>query len=481
MNKTSRVVSDELMEIQRDYGRRVRGIYAMKMDRQPMAYTQTFGCQQNEADTELIRGMLAEMGFGFCDCIEQADIVIVNTCAIRDHAEQRVYGNVGELSHAKKNNPELVTVLCGCMAQQAHVAERIKNSYPYVDIVFGTHALARFPEILYTCVSSHRRVFDLTGDEQGCILEGIEPVRKEGHRAWLSIMYGCNNFCSYCVVPYVRGRERSRTPEAVIAEFKKLLDQGYKDITLLGQNVNSYGSDLEDGCDFPTLLERINAIPGDFRVRFMTSHPKDATKRLFDVMANCEKICNSIHLPVQAGNDRVLREMNRRYTSARYLELVEYARSVMPDLTITSDIIVGFPGETNEEFQDTLRLLEQVRFDSLFTFIFSPRRGTKAWDMPDVLTKEEKQRNFEQLLEVQNRISKEINDTYVGRRLRVLVGEEENDRSYNNEYTKQSRTEGFKLVYLRGAEGLEGQFVDAVIEKSSTWALFGRAVTETER
>lgn len=294
-------------------------------------------------------------------------------------------------------------------------------------------------------------------------------------------MYGCNNFCSYCVVPYVRGRERSRAPEVIIEEFKALVAQGYKDITLLGQNVNSYGSDLEGACDFPTLLEKINDIPGEFWVRFMTSHPKDATPRLFDVMAKCDKVCDSIHLPVQAGNDRVLSDMNRRYTAEKYLSLVDYARSVMPDITMTSDIIVGFPGETNEEFEDTLKLLERVRFDSLFTFIFSPRKGTRAYDMPDVLTKEEKQRSFDRLLEVQNRISKEKNDEYVGRRVRVLVGEEENEKNYNNDYTKQSRTEGFKLVYLRGAEGLEGQFVDAVIEKSSTWALFGAVCEDEEK
>jgi tRNA-2-methylthio-N6-dimethylallyladenosine synthase len=286
-------------------------------------------------------------------------------------------------------------------------------------------------------------------------------------------MYGCNNFCSYCVVPYVRGRERSRTPDVILEEFRSLVAQGYKDITLLGQNVNSYGSDLDGACDFPTLLEMINDVPGEFWVRFMTSHPKDASTRLFDVMAKCEKVCASIHLPVQAGSDRVLREMNRRYTAEKYLSLVEYARSVMPDITMTSDIIVGFPGETNEEFQETVDLLEKVRFDSLFTFIFSPRRGTKAWDMPDPMSREDKQKNFDRLLEVQNRISKEKNDEYVGRRVRVLVGEEENEKSYNNEYTKQSRTEGFKLVYLRGAEGLEGRFVDAIIERSSTWALFG--------
>jgi len=479
MERTSRVISDEMLREQIDFCHRVRAIYEQKGIERPLAFTQTFGCQQNEADTELIRGMLAIMGFGFCDSIDDADVVIINTCAIRDHAEQRVYGNVGELSHAKEKKPSVITCLCGCMAQQQHVADRIKHSYPYVDIVFGTHALSRFPQLLYNKLARGKRVFDLEGDEKGCIVEGIEPVRKKGHRAWLSIMYGCNNFCTYCVVPYVRGRERSRRPEVIIEEFKKLLAEGYKDITLLGQNVNSYGSDLEGVCDFPSLLEMISEIPGDFRVRFMTSHPKDATPRLFDVMAKSDKICSSIHLPVQAGNDRVLKEMNRRYTSEKYLGLVEYARKVMPDLTITSDIIVGFPGETNEEFEDTLKLLEKVRFDSLFTFIFSPREGTKAWDMPDVLTKEEKSRNFDRLLEVQNRISKEKNDEYVGRTVRVLVGEEENEKSYNNEYTKQSRTEGFKLVYLRGAEGLEGQFVDAVIEKSSTWALFGAVVNRS--
>ena len=472
MDRTSRVVSAEELARQREFGAQVKALYERR-GRVPMAYTQTFGCQQNEADTELIRGMLAEMGFGFCTDIDQADIVIINTCAIREHAEDRVYGNVGELSHAKKKNPALVTVLCGCMAQQQHVADRIKNSYPYVDIVFGTHALPRFPQILFECLSRKKRVFDLEGDEKGAILEGITPVRKQGHRAWLSIMYGCNNFCSYCVVPYVRGRERSRTPDVILEEFRSLVAQGYKDITLLGQNVNSYGSDLDGACDFPTLLEMINDVPGEFWVRFMTSHPKDASPRLFDVMAKCEKVCASIHLPVQAGSDRVLREMNRRYTAEKYLSLVEYARSVMPDITMTSDIIVGFPGETNEEFQETVDLLEKVRFDSLFTFIFSPRRGTKAWDMPDPMSREDKQKNFDRLLEVQNRISKEKNDEYVGRRVRVLVGEEENEKSYNNEYTKQSRTEGFKLVYLRGAEGLEGRFVDAIIERSSTWALFG--------
>ncbi len=481
MSSSSRVVSDELMKLQRDYCDKVRNIYNIRGKERPMAYTQTLGCQQNEADTELIRGMLAMMGFGFCDSIAEADVVIINTCAIRDHAEQRVYGNVGELSHAKKENPNLVTVLCGCMAQQSHVAKRVRESYPYVDIVFGTHALQRFPQLLFTCLSTGKRVFDLEGDEKGAIIEGIEPVRKKGRRAWLSIMYGCNNFCSYCVVPYVRGRERSRAPEVIIEEFKSLVAQGYKDITLLGQNVNSYGSDLEGACDFPTLLERINDIPGEFWVRFMTSHPKDATPRLFDVMAKCQKVCDSIHLPVQAGNDRVLADMNRRYTAEKYLSLVAYARSVMPDITMTSDIIVGFPGETNEEFEDTISLLEKVRFDSLFTFIFSPRKGTRAYDMPDVLTKEEKQQNFDRLLEVQNRISKEKNDEYVGRRVRVLVGEEENEKNYNNDYTKQSRTEGFKLVYLRGADGLEGQFVDAVIEKSSTWALFGAVCRDEEK
>ena len=470
MSQNERMVSPELLAAQQEYAQQVRQIYHTKLGRQPLACAVTFGCQQNEADTELIRGMLTDLGFGFTDDESRADLLIFNTCAIREHAEMRVFGNVGQTSHYKKANPNVIICVCGCMPQQPQVAEKIKNSYPYVDIVFGTHALYRFPQLLQLRLTGGKRVFDISGDEKGLILEGVHPVRKAGPAAWLSIMYGCNNFCSYCIVPYVRGRERSRDPEAILTELRELVAQGYKDITLLGQNVNSYGLDREGLPDFAGLLELCNAVPGDFRLRFMTSHPKDASPRLFDTMAKCEKVCHAIHLPVQCGSDRVLKEMNRRYDTKRYLELVDYARKVMPDLTITSDIIVGFPGETEEEFEETVALLERVRFDSLFTFIYSRREGTRAAGMPDPVSRAEKQRWFDRLLEVQNRISREKNAEYVGRTLPVLI----DGRSEDPKYDLTARTDGFKLVHLRGSEDLVGQFAEAEIDRSSTWALFGK-------
>ena len=470
MNQKSKVISPEELARQQMFSAYNRDLLLKKYGRQPLACPVTFGCQQNEADTELIRGMLVDMGYGFTDQVEKADFVLFNTCAIREHAEQRVFGNVGEVTHLKKHNPSIMIAVCGCMAQQQHIADKLKASYPGVDLVFGTHALCRLPELMNRRLRGGKRVFDLEGDQWGVVPEGIRPIRKEGPNAWLSIMYGCNNFCTYCIVPHVRGRERSRTMDAVLADFKQLVAEGYKDITLLGQNVNSYGKDLPDAPDFATLLENINAIPGDFRVRFMTSHPKDASPRLFDVMARCEKVCNSIHLPVQAGNNRVLKEMNRHYTREQYLELVRYARSVMPDLTITSDIIVGFPGETEEEFEETLSLLREVRYDSLFTFIYSPRKGTKAAEMPDPVSRQEKQVWFDRLLELQNTISREKNDPYVGKTLPILL----DGYSEDENYTYTGRTEGFKLVHVKGPEGLVGQCLPVEIDRRSTWALFGK-------
>lgn len=470
MSQKERVISKEALLLQQDYAAQVRRLYHTKLPRQPLACAVTFGCQQNEADTELIRGMLTDMGFGLTEDETRADLLIFNTCAIREHAEMRVFGNVGQTSHYKRANPDVIICVCGCMPQQPQVAEKIKNSYPYVDIVFGTHALYKFPQLLYQRLTGGKRVFDISGDERGMIWEDMPAVRREGPGAWLSIMYGCNNFCSYCIVPYVRGRERSRAPEKVVEELKMLVQQGYRDITLLGQNVNSYGLDQEDFPDFAGLLEMCNAVPGDFRIRFMTSHPKDATPRLFDTMAACEKVCHSIHLPVQCGSNRVLKEMNRRYDREKYLELVRYARSVMPDLTITSDIIVGFPGETEAEFEETLSLLEEVRFDSLFTFIYSRREGTRAANMPDPVSREEKQRWFDRLLEVQNRISREINAGYVGRTMKVLIDGTSEDPNYD----LTGRTEGFKLVHLHGDPKCIGQYADAEIDRSSTWALFGK-------
>ena len=303
----------------------------------PLAMVDTYGCQQNEADSEKIRGYLAEMGYGFTQDEFQADVIVVNTCAVREHAEMRVLGNVGALNHSKKARPGQIIAVCGCMVQQAHMAEKIKMSYPVVDLVFGPHELWRFPELLNQVMEKHRRVFAI--DKAESVAEGI-PLRRDGKvKAWLSIMYGCNNFCTYCIVPYVRGRERSRRPEDVLAEARQLVAEGYKDITLLGQNVNSYGKDLDCGVDFADLIRMINDIPGDFLIRFMTSHPRDATEKLFKTMAECEKCAHHIHLPVQSGSDRILKRMNRHYDRAKYLDEIATARRYMPDLVITTDII----------------------------------------------------------------------------------------------------------------------------------------------
>ena len=354
--------------------------------RQPLAMVDTYGCQQNEADSEKLRGYLRAMGFEFTQDEFAADVVVMNTCAVREHAETRVFGNVGALTHTKARNPNQIIAVCGCMAQQEHVAEKLKKSYRIVDLVFGPHELWRFPELLHTVCTEHRRVFAIAPAD-GSVAEGIPQQRDGSVKAWLSIMYGCNNFCTYCIVPYVRGRERSRHPEEIEREARELVAAGYKDITLLGQNVDSYGRDLDEDVDFADLIRRINAIPGDFVIRFMSSHPKDATEKLFRAMAECEKCAHQMHLPVQSGNDRVLHAMNRGYTREKYLAQVALARQYMPDLVLTTDIIVGFPGETDAEFDDTLSLIETVRYDAMFTFIYSPRVGTPAAKMPDPYTR----------------------------------------------------------------------------------------------
>ena len=439
--------------------------------RRPLAMVDTYGCQQNEADSEKLRGYLAMMGYGFTQDEFQADVIVVNTCAVREHAEMRVLGNVGALNHSKKARPGQIIAVCGCMVQQEHMAQKLKQSYPVVDLVFGPHELWRFPELLLQVMTKHKRIF-ATEKNDGVVAEGIPNKRDSGVKGWLSIMYGCNNFCSYCVVPYVRGRERSRRPEDVVAEAKELVAAGYKEITLLGQNVNSYGRDLGLDVDFSDLIRMINDIPGDFLIRIMTSHPKDATEKLFKNMAECEKCAHQLHLPVQAGNDRILKVMNRGYTSEKYLAQVALARKYMPDLVLTTDIIVGFPNESEEEFEDTIKLVEQVRYDAMFTFIYSKRVGTPAAAMPDPYTREDKQRHFDRLTEVANRISGEKHKEYEGKTLRVLVDGE----TGRDEYNLSSRTNGGRLVHLKGDKALIGRFVDVKITASNTWALYGEVV-----
>ena len=433
----------------------------------PVAYVRTYGCQQNVADGEKIKGLLSEMGFSFADSPEDADFILFNTCAVREHAEDRVFGNVGALKNIKRRHPSTIIAVCGCMTEQERVVERFKKSYPFVNLVFGTHVIHRLPEMLYTAITDSKRVF-LRGHEGEEVLEGI-PTRRDGtSRAWVTVMLGCDNFCSYCIVPYVRGREKSRRPEEVVKECRQLIEAGYKEITLLGQNVNSYGKGLEEKVNFAELLRRIDAIPGDYRIRFMTSHPKDASRELFDVMAQSQHIPHYIHLPFQSGNDRVLKEMNRRYTREQYLELIRYARSVMPDVSFTSDVIVGFPGETYEEFQDTLSLIREVEFTSLFTFIYSPREGTRAATMPDPVSHQEKTEWFGELLKVQEEIAARRSAAMVGQIYRVLV-EERNEKSG----LLSGRTASSVVIDFPGGEELVGQYTDVKVTAARSWMLSG--------
>ena len=348
----------------------------------PLAYVRSYGCQQNVNDGEKIKGVLQDVGYGLCDNVEHADLILFNTCAVREHAEQRVFGNVGALKKLKEQNPRLMIGVCGCMAQQEHIVEKLRQSYPYVDLVFGVDGIDTLPQLVAQKLQKHKRVL-LEPAQRPVIVENI-PIRRESEfRAWLPIMYGCDNFCTYCIVPYVRGREKSRKPGDILAEFKGLVEAGYKEITLLGQNVNSYGKGLEEKIDFSDLLNLLCTVPGDYHIRFMTSHPKDASFKLIDTIAAQPKICKHLHLPVQCGSDRLLVQMNRHYTIEHYLELIEYARKKVPGITFSSDIIIGFPGETEEDFQQTLSLIRKVGYMQLFTFIYSKRTGTKAAEMPD--------------------------------------------------------------------------------------------------
>ena len=432
----------------------------------PKALVDTYGCQQNEADSEKLRGMLLKMGYALTRDENDADLIVLNTCAVREHAEMRVFGHLGALTHTKKANPAQLIAVCGCMVQTPKVAEKIKSSYRHVDLVFGPQVLWRFPEFLQNLLSGGGRIFE-TADVEGAIFEGLPAARDSRVKAWLPVMYGCNNFCSYCIVPYVRGRERSRTPKEVLSEAKSLVAAGYKDITLLGQNVNSYGLGLTVPVDFSDLISQINEIDGEFLIRFMTSHPKDAGEKLFSTMANCEKAAKHIHLPFQSGSTRILSAMNRRYTREKYLELVRLARSYMPDIVITSDVIVGFPGETEEDFQDTLSLVQEVEFDALFTFIYSKRPGTPAAELPDPTTREEKQARFDRLLELQNTISAKKHASYVRKTVRVLVDGRDGEML-------TGRTSGGRLVRFPGSDSLTGNFIDIKIDSSNTWALSGR-------
>lgn len=464
MDTKTTVISQEQLDAQFGYCDAVAALWA-RQGITPVAYVETYGCQQNEADSEKLRGYLAQCGYAIGSQAEGADVVIMNTCAIREHAEQRVFGNLGALTHTKRRHPGQKIFLCGCMAGEEKVSKRVKESYPHVDGVFSTHHLWQFPEILYNVLTKPGRVFYVQ-EEPGSIAEGIPQVRDSGLKAWVSIMYGCNNFCTYCIVPYVRGRERSRRPECILEECRGLIENGAKEITLLGQNVNSYGKDLGQGVDFADLLAQIAQLPGEFLVRFMTSHPRDASPKLFDTMAHYPKIAKQLHLPFQSGSSRVLKAMNRHYDRETYLEKVNYAKSVMPELVLTSDVIVGFPGETEEEFEQTVSLIQQVHYDSLFTFIFSPRTGTPAASMDDPTPKAEKNRRFDRLCAVQNAISEQTHRGYIGKVMRCLVDGRDGDNL-------TARTEGGRLVRFPGDDSLIGSFRQIEITGATTWSLVG--------
>ena len=433
-------------------------------------FIHTYGCQMNIHDSEKIAGMLRELGCTECETADQADVVVFNTCCIRETAEKKIYGHIGQLKKLKRKNPEKIVAVCGCMSQQEGVADIIRQKYPFVDIILGTGNLHMLKDAVVQ--AQNRKKFVNT---DFCVYneEDFSQYRTSYPNAWVNIYYGCNNFCTYCIVPYVRGRERSRALEDVLKEVKSLLDEGYKEITLLGQNVNSYGKDLPNNVTFATLLNEIAKLPGKFRLRFMTSHPKDLTEDIIDAIAACPNICDNVHLPVQSGSTEILRKMNRHYTREDYLALVEKIRSKIPDVGITTDIMVGFPGETEEDFCDTLDLVRKAKFSSAFCFVYSRRKGTPAYSMEQV-PDDVKQDRIERLLACQNEVTKQISKTMVGKRYEVLV-EGANFR-YDN--TMCGRTESGRLVNFHCDDSYTGKFVTVEIERASSATLWGRIVTE---
>ena len=473
-SRKTAVIGEDELEKQKQFTVKVNQVLSARYGEKPKACVITYGCQQNVADSEKIKGMLELMGYDFTEERLEAKLIIFNTCAVREHAEDRVFGNVGSLKSYKRENPDAVIALCGCMMQQEHIANKIKQSYPFVDLVFGTHVIHRLPELLYRALTGRKRVFEIP-DFDGAIAEGIPVKRDNDAKAWLPIMYGCNNFCTYCIVPYVRGRERSRSKENIIAEFKELVAQGYKEITLLGQNVNSYGKDLIPYVSFSQLLRELNDLDGDFRIRFMTSHPKDCTKELIETMAECDKVAQHLHLPFQSGSDRVLKAMNRHYTREQYLSLIHYAKELMGDeLSITSDIIVGFPGETYEEFKETLSLVEEVKATSLFTFIYSPRKGTPAAEMPDPVPAEEKSRWFKELTDLQEKISASQMALHEGKTYKCYVY---GKGKLNDNYVA-ARNDGNLIIEFEGDESLIGTFQRIKVIEPLTFVMRGELVKE---
>lgn len=465
MNDNTNFVTPHEMAIQAEYTQKVR---EMIKDKELKTFVYTLGCQQNEADSERIRGIFLSMGYTLTDDETVADLIMVNTCAIREHAEKRALSVIGRYKHNKARNPNTVIGVCGCMPAQEHRAEQLKHSYHYVDFVFGTGSLHKIPEYVYNALNKGKRIF-VKENEKPSIAEGVPVVRESGFKAWVSIMYGCNNFCTYCIVPYVRGRERSRKIEDVLNEVRELVKDGYKDITLLGQNVNSYGKDLEGKPTIADLLKEISKIEGDFWIHLMTSHPKDASSELIDAISKSNKIANHFHLPLQSGSDNVLKRMNRHYDKEKYLSIVKELKEKNEGIVFTTDIIVGFPGESDEDFEKTIDIVKSVEYDSIYTFQFSPRKGTVAYSMENQISDDVKKARFERLNDVQNEISKAKNEAMIGKTVKVLV----EGKSKNNENIYSSRTEGNKIVHFESDKDYTGQFINIKIIRADTFALYG--------
>ncbi|WP_207729663.1 tRNA (N6-isopentenyl adenosine(37)-C2)-methylthiotransferase MiaB [Clostridium cibarium] len=434
-------------------------------------FIETWGCQMNEEDSEKLSGMLKNIGYTRTDDINEASIILFNTCCVRENAENKVYGNLGMLKKVKEKNPDLIIGICGCMMQQKGMADNILKRFPYVDIIFGTHNSYKFPEYLNRVKTEGVQVKEIF-DKETQIVEGIPVDRESSVKGFVTIMYGCNNFCTYCVVPYVRGRERSRKPEEIENEIKDLVSKGYKEVTLLGQNVNSYGKGLEEDINFAGLLRRINKIEGIERVRFMTSHPKDLTEEVIMAVKECDKLCEQIHLPVQSGSDRVLKVMNRHYDRARYMSLINKIKKEIPDCTITTDIIVGFPGETDEDFEDTLSLVKEVGYDSAFTFIYSRRNNTPADEMEDQVADDVKHERFNRLVAAVNDSVIRGNKVYEGKTVEVLV----EGPSKNDETKLMGRTRNGKLVNFQGDISLVGKLVNVKINRAQPFSLIGEVI-----
>ncbi len=443
---------------------------AVAVGHTPRCYVLTFGCQQNVADSEKLAGIAVAMGYEITERPDEADLILVNTCAIREHAEKRALSIVGQFKHLKEKKRELIIGVCGCMVVQKHRCDQLKKSYPYVDFVLAPSALHRLPEQIVLRLKGKRRLFEC--EDEFAIAEQVPMVRDGHYRAYVSIMYGCNNFCSYCIVPYVRGRERSRNPEDVIGEVRDLVKRGYKDITLLGQNVNSYGKGEEHGVDFAELLARLDAIEGDFVLRFMTSHPKDATRRLIDVMAEGKHIAHHFHLPLQSGNDRVLMAMNRHYDRETYLSILEYMRKKIPDIAVTTDIIVAFPGEDDNAFEDTLSMLRIGKFDMIYSFIYSPRKGTPAAEMENKVPKEVAAARMERLLSVQEGVAERISQKLVGMDYRVLC----DGPSKTDEGMLSGRNGQNKIIFWPDDGTKAGEWADIHIDRATPYALYGKRI-----